>query len=169
MYEWFFNGFSMAQIFYQLQNYLEALDILEKLIVWTSFNNVRRLEFNSILLSSYCLTRLKRYNEAMDSLLKLSIIDHHREELVVFMLYLCYKLNDELGFEGQWHIIENMEKNNEAFRGYYDLATLILHLKNNEPNSVLKKVYKAIEENFKSLSFCNLLYIIKEEYEAKIS
>lgn len=160
--------FSMAQIFYQLQNYLEALDILEKLIVWTSFNNVRRLEFNSILLSSYCLTRLQRYNEAMDSLLKLSIIDHHREELVVFMLYLCYKLNDELGFEGQWHIIENMEKNNEAFRGYYDLATLILHLKNNEPNSVLKKVYKAIEENFKSLSFCNLLYIIKEEYEARI-
>lgn len=161
--------FSMSQIFYQLENYLEALDMLEKILVWTSFNNSQRLQYNCLLLSSYCLTRLKRYNEAKDNLIQLSVINHQKGELLMFMLYLCYKMNDTAGVNEQWYIIEKMNRTFELYVGYYNISSFIMLLKEKATRDVLRKAYRNLDNDFKSLPYCNLIDIIKKEYEEMIS
>jgi hypothetical protein len=157
--------FNMASIFYKLSNYIESLDTLDKILIWTSFNQSDRLEYNSTLLSCYCLSRMNRYQDASTNLLKLYSRNMNKGELVMFLLYIYYKLDDKKNFDQHWLLINKIYNEDMLYDGYYNISAFIDILYEHNRLEVVKKSYKDLEKDFNEIPYCNLVDIIKEEYK----
>jgi transcriptional regulator with XRE-family HTH domain len=156
--------FHMATIFYLLSNFTEALDTLDKILVWTSFNQNDRLDYNSSLLTCYCLLRMGKYPETKNRLTTLYNRNSTKGELVMFMLYVYYKLDEKENFEQHWKLINDIYQNDMLYEGYYNISSFI-NLLYQHNKSDIRKNYKNLEKDFNLIPFCNLVDIIKAEYE----